>query len=246
MEKNKQTKMDIFKNLLLLARPAAGKSEVIDFLKNQPIDKRVERFHIGEITVIDDFPFLWRWFEEDALLNTMGHNRIYTDELGYFKQKIFWDLLIHMINLEYDKVNRDLEQRESKTTFLIEFSRGKDHGGYQRAFPILSNRILQNASILYIDVSWEESLRKNRARFNPKKPDGILEHSVPDKKLKKMYYECDFKEISYSSANLINIREFYVPYQIMENEDDVTSKGGIYLEERLKSVLDALWDNKFA
>ena len=38
---------DHFEILCLLARPAAGKSEVIHYLKNlDPID-RLERFHIG-------------------------------------------------------------------------------------------------------------------------------------------------------------------------------------------------------
>jgi len=35
-------------------------------------------------------------------------------------------------------------------------------------------------STIYIDVTWEESLRKNRLRFNPQRPDSVLEHSLPD------------------------------------------------------------------
>jgi hypothetical protein len=45
-----------FDILLLIARPAAGKSEIIDYLKNLPQDERRRRFHIGEFDEIDDFP----------------------------------------------------------------------------------------------------------------------------------------------------------------------------------------------
>ena len=81
-------------------------------------------------------------------------------------------------------------------TIILEFSRGKEHGGYKSAFSHLSEEIISGAAILYVDVSWEESLRKNRIRFNPEKPDSILEHSLPDEKLAKMYFETDWNEIS--------------------------------------------------
>ena len=34
-----------------------------------------------------------------------------------------------------------------------------------------------------VQVSFAESLRKNRKRFNPERPDSILEHAVDEKKL---------------------------------------------------------------
>ena len=51
--------------ILLIARPAAGKSEIIDYLKKTPETKREERFHVGAFDEIDDFPMLWAWFEEE-------------------------------------------------------------------------------------------------------------------------------------------------------------------------------------
>ena len=59
---------DIFDILFLLARPAAGKSEIIHYLQNLDEKERSSRFHIGKMHVIDDFPMLWTWFEEDDLL----------------------------------------------------------------------------------------------------------------------------------------------------------------------------------
>ena len=169
------TNSNIFPIILLIARPAAGKSEIIKYLSDLDETERKNAFHIGNMRVIDDFPYLWRWFEEDKLLEKMGKDHLYTDENGYFLHEYLWDLLIKMIGLEYEKAIRDTTDIENTTT-IIEFSRGKQHGGYQRALPQLSPKILKELAVLYVEVPWEESLRKNRKRFNPDKPDSILEH----------------------------------------------------------------------
>ena len=56
-----------FDIVILNGRPAAGKSEVIDFLKKVPVDERISRFHIGDFEEIDDFPILFERFEDDEL-----------------------------------------------------------------------------------------------------------------------------------------------------------------------------------
>ena len=63
----------------------------------------MKQFHVGPLIEIDDFPMLWTWFEEDALLEKMGHPRLHTDADGYFTRKYLWDLLIERIGLEYQK-----------------------------------------------------------------------------------------------------------------------------------------------
>ena len=237
MNKNK-----LFRIILLLARPAAGKSEIIQYLQSLTLKDRINRFHLGRIHVIDDFPMIWTWFEEDGLLTQMGFPRIYTDENGYFLQQYLWDLLIERMNIEYTKFKRDDNNFEDHTV-IIEFSRGKEHGGYKSAFSHLSDELIHSAAILYINVSWEESLRKNRKRFNPEKPDSILEHSLPDEKLTKMYYETDWNEISAKNNEFIKVGSSLVPYSIFENEDDVTSGKIHELDKRLQSTLDSLWNN---
>ena len=229
--------MQAFKTLLLIARPAAGKSEVINYLKHTPVEERIERFHIGSFTEIDDFPMLWAWFEEDALLERMGHPRLHTDSEGYFNQVYLWDLLIERIGLEYQKLMRDF----SGDTVIIEFSRGAEHGGFHRAFKHLSDHILENLAVLYIDVPWEESLRKNRKRFNPDRPDSILEHGLPDSKMEKLYKETDWPELTRNNPNFLTIKGQKVPYVVFDNTDDVTTGQGSELGERLEQVLQTLW-----
>ncbi len=241
---NEVTKeLSIFPILLLTARPAAGKSEIIKFLSDMDPADRKKDFHLGRMKVIDDFPFLWRWFEEDHLLSQMNQERLFTDEEGYFKFIHQWDLLIHLINLEYGKFIRD-EEESDEYSVILELSRGKDHGGYNRAFPVLSNEILMKLSILYVNVSWSESLRKNRKRFNPDKPDSILEHGLPDRKLEKMYSECDFLELAEKDNSFISIRNRNIPYAIFENEDDITTEYKPSLRKRLEDSLNLLWENQ--
>ena len=157
-----------FETLLLLARPAAGKSEIIDFLKKTPPEQRLEKYHIGQMTEFDDFPILWGWFEEDAILEKLGYPRFHSDGDGYFIGNHHWDVLIERLCLDHHKWLRDGQPETEARTAIMEFSRGSEHGGYQRAFEHISPEVASRAAILYLDVSWQESLRKNRKRFNPR------------------------------------------------------------------------------
>lgn len=233
--------MNTFDILLLIARPAAGKSEIIAHLKNTPIKDRIEKYHIGEFVEIDDFPMLWTWFEEDAILAELGHPRIHTDDDGCFLYPYQWDLLIRRINLEYEKALRDKPADDEGKTFIIEFARGTSHGGFQRAFEHLSKNIAEHLAILYIDVSWEESLRKNRSRFNPDRPDSILEHGLSDQKMESLYRYSDWAMITAEQPETILIQGIQVPYVVFENEDDVTSRGGESLSSRLEEKLSGLF-----
>jgi hypothetical protein len=233
--------MEVFKTILLIARPAAGKSEIINYLKQIPIDERKELFHIGEFAEIDDFPMLWTWFEEDALLEKMGHPRLHTTSDGYFKYQYLWDILVERISLEHQKMMRDF----TDDTIVLEFSRGSEHGGYQSAFNHLSKEILQDLAILYVDVPWEESLRKNRQRFNPDRPDSILEHGLPDEKLERLYRETDWHDLIKGQPDKLTIQDIEVPYVVFDNSDDVTTNQGPALGERLSALLDQLWQNYF-
>ena len=233
----------IFPILILNGRPAAGKSEVIDYLLKLDADTRRERFHVGELYELDDFPMLWTWFEEDAILERkLGRPRLHTDADGYFVHNDLWHLLIERLSLEYEKLLRDDPNLHDTHTVLIEFSRGSEHGGYRAAYPHLSDAILRQAGIFYIDVPYEESLRKNRRRFNPDRPDSILEHGLPDEKLERLYKEVDWHELAAADPEVIRVRGFDVPYVVFSNHDDVTTTLGPVFEARMAETLGTLWE----
>jgi hypothetical protein len=238
----KMNNIGIFRVILLIARPAAGKSEIIAYLKSVPLEERIKRFHIGELDEIDDFPMLWTWFEEDALLKKMGYPPIHTDQDGYFLNQYFWDLLIERIGLEYSKRLRDTADYNERYTTLLEFSRGSEHGGYRSAFAHLSQEIIKGMAVLYVDVSWEESLRKNRKRFNPNKPDSILEHGLSDDKLERLYKESDWQAVSQVDKHYLSIQGHQVPYVVFNNHDDLTSQPGTALGDRLELIIHELWE----
>ena len=122
----------------------------------------------------------------------------------------------------------------------MEFSRGSEHGGFREAFSHFSAEFLSRAAVLYIDVSYEESLRKNRKRFNPDRPYSILEHGLPDEKLEKLYKDSDWAELSAGDPEYLSIGEVQVPYVVFANEDDVTTPGGEPLGARLEECLGRL------
>ncbi len=234
----------IFEVLVLLGRPAAGKSEILEHLRNTELSKRIEKYHIGKLDVIDDFPMLWAWFEEDAILSKkFAKPRLHSDDDGYFKYPYLWNLLIERIALDYQKRTRDDSNYHQHTTTIIEFSRGSQHGGYFQAFEHLSDQILARAGVVYVQVSFAESLRKNRRRFNPQRPDSILEHGLEDEKLERLYRDDDWHDLiaASGSPNYLKVRGERIPYSIFENEDDVTTQGGEALARRLEETLGRLW-----
>jgi hypothetical protein len=239
-----------FDIIILNGRPAAGKSEVIDYLKNIPVEERIERFHIGEFHEIDDFPILWEQFEDDDLLEEMGLPRLISEkEFEYkgktyaghvFRDKWYWNFLIKKMNFIYKKFLRDNpDYYKNQGTVILEFSRGSEHGGFKTAYDYLSDEILKQAATLYISVTWEESLRKNRRRFNPDKPDSILEHGLEDLKLEKLYKESDWDEFA-SDPDYLTVRDVKVPYGVFENMPEKTDKPDV-LGAHLEEVLAGLW-----
>ncbi len=242
---------DAFDIVILNGRPASGKSEVIDYIKQCPVEERRERFHIGEFDELDDFCVLWERFEDDDIFERHGKPRLISDTHytyegkeyeGYvFKDKFFWNFLIEKFNLEYSKLLRDNPSYHEEKTLFIEFSRGSEHGGFKTAYDYLSDEILERARTLYINCSWEESLRKNRRRFNPDKPDSVLEHALEDKKIEMLYKESDWDAFSGGDPQFLLVRDRRVPYAVFQNEPEITNQPdalGAHLEE----VLGRLWN----
>ncbi len=234
---------DAFDVLILIARPAAGKSEVIDYLQSTPMKERARRFHVGPFQVIDDFPMLWAWFEEDDILeHIFDRPRLHSTSEHNFKDDVLWHVLMERISLEYTKLVRDAPDYHRANTALIEFSRGGGSGGYRKAFQHLSDDLLRRAAVMYVEVTFEDSMRKNRRRFNPDRPGSILEHGLPDHKIERIYKEDDFADFSAADPRWLAVRDIRVPYVVFENHDDVTTDQPEQLGRRLEERLGALWE----
>jgi hypothetical protein len=239
----------LFPVLILNGRPAAGKSEIIDYLKSVPVRERVARFRIGEIEEFDDFPILWERFEDDDIWERNGRGRVYSDTSftyegrrheGYvFKDRFFWDFLLQKLSFAYERRLGREPGYHSTRTALFEFSRGAEHGGWAQAYPQLSDAVLARACTIYIDVPWEESLRRNHRRRNPDRPDSILEHSIEDKKLEMLYRHSDWREFAAADPHFLRVRGHRIPYAVFSNDPEVTDRPE-ELGRRLREVTESL------
>ena len=123
-------------------------------------------------------------------------------------------------------------------TIIIECARGGPDGasmpltgsnGYQYSLPMFCPEILENAAILYIWVTPEESRRKNADRADPNDPGSNLHHGVP---LAVMLgeYGCDDMEYLVKTSDVPNTvrvpahgTTYHVPIGIFDNRVDKTS-----------------------
>ena len=230
-----------FPVILLIGRPAAGKSEIIDYLKKLPDGVRCARLHIAPFVEIDDFVWVWQIFEDDRVWERLGRERLLTDTKLYFKDPFTWNFLIGKINLEFEKYLTRDPGFLGAHTILVEFARGGENG-FADAFAHLSDEILSRAAIVYVSVSYEESFRRNRRRAKPGQEDSILYHSLPDEKMEKYYKTNDWAKLSGGkSQGIIQVREHRVPFAVFQNEPEQTddpAKLGPALEE----VFGKLWE----
>jgi hypothetical protein len=228
-----------FPVLILTGRPAAGKSEVIAFLKSTPPAERLGRFRIGEFEELDDFLYVWETFEVDDMLTQHGRPRLWTDEKYWFRDDFIWDLYLERINLEYrKKIARDPAYHDGKTT-LIEFARGGERG-IAHALDCLHPDILSRAALVYIRVSYQESVRKNRARARKGEEHSILYHSLPDEKMEYYYRTNDWEEIAARDPSYISVKDYRVPYAVFENEPEKTGDPA-RIGTELERVTEKLW-----
>jgi hypothetical protein len=231
-----------FPVLIITGRPAAGKSEVIDFLKKADPNERLSKFHISDFEELDDFVYVWETFETDDILSRHGKPRVWTDEKYWFKDHFIWNLYIERINLEYrKKLARNLNYHDGKTT-LIEFARGGDNGIYE-ALSYLHEDVLRRASLMYIKVSYEESVRKNRRRARPGEEHSILHHSLPDAKMDFYYRTNDWEKLAAKDPNYIEVKGFKIPYAVFENEPEKTLDPALIAQE-LERATRKLWGMK--
>ncbi len=231
-----QKKLDV---LLFIGRPAAGKSETIDFLNHCSEEERLQTYHMAPLREFDDFVYVWQTFENDNIREHMGLPRRDTDTDLYFLDDRIWDFFIERIDLDFRKELARDPAFLDRHTVLMEFARGGEHG-FEEAFQHLSHELLARAAILYIDVSYEESLRKNRRRFRPEQADSILYHSLEDAKMERYYKTNDWAQLSGGKDDgFLAIQGHQVPFAVFHNEPEKTLDPAL-LGPALRDVADRL------
>lgn len=210
--------MKVFKKLILVGRPASGKSEFIDFMKHQDEAKRQEVFHIGSLTELDDFVWLWQKFEEDDIWQKTGHGRLFSKVDKHAYTITDGSLLDYCL----ERFNAEVPKQPTDGTIFIEFARGAGDGGYHYALSKLSDDVLKDAAILFIYASYEEAYRRNEARYKEKLKHSVLAHKVPDEDMIRFGKEIDWLDITGNQPKgYLSIRSHSIPFVTMNNEPEL-------------------------
>lgn len=237
--------MKTFDNILLLGRPAAGKSEFIDCLKMKSDAERAEMFHIGKFEELDDFMWLWEKFLEDDLWEEANHDRVYSFRDGHnyglnADSGRLFDLMIIRFNKEAHKRCVANPELYKEGTLFIEFSRGGKNG-YSHAISMLSEDILRRSVIVYVRVSFDESWRRNIARYEEKLRHSSLAHMAPRKVMETFYKVDDWEQVSGGKdSGYVDVKDIEIPFVTVLNEPEIKEPGP--LAERYHPSLKRLME----
>lgn len=238
----------LFQNILLLGRPASGKSEFIDFMKNVSDADRSAKYHIGKFKEMDDFPWIWEKFMEDNIWEKAGYPRLYSfggDNPGLKPEGgPLFDFCMAKFSVEYDKQYPADSNFYKDGTLVIEFARGGDNA-YAKALAQLSPEILKKSAILFVLVSYDESCRRNNARYQEKLQHSILAHKVPDLTMETFYKAHDWLELTqHKPDGYVTANGIKVPFVTMNNAPELTDP--VQLDDRYGKALTRLMELKNA
>jgi hypothetical protein len=233
----------LFQHLFVLGRPACGKSEFIDFMRKLPDGERAARFGIGRFEEIDDFPWLWEACVEDEAREARGQPRLVSERTaeGYnITRPKFRGSLVAQFNEQIAARYLSNPSFYEGGTLLIEFARGRDDT-FRESLERFERAVLEPAAILFIHVSFEESQRRNTARYRPGSEASTLFHKVPDRDMNGFFRDNDWEEISGGAGEgWLHLSGVRVPFVTMNNEPE--TKDGVVLGERYGRALLRLLD----
>jgi hypothetical protein len=237
---------DHFHHLIITGRAASGKSEFLDFLKRVPVPRRLELYHIGEFKEVDDFLWIWEMGETDDLWEKLGKKRRWTKNVGvgYVESDgndIFWEFLDIKLNRTLTEKYLNNTGFYKDNTLFVEFARG-GRDGYRRVLNALDGAILKDTAIFFINNTFEESVRRNNARYEAKKKYSILAHKTPDEVMEGYYKFNDWDELCGGrDEGYLNIKGVNnVPFVSVWNIPEVTAPADI--EARFAPPLKRLWE----
>jgi hypothetical protein len=94
-----------FSTLLLLALPASGKSEIRKFMHTLGDKECLERFHVGSVVEVDDYPYVNLMRQVDRWLWNKGKQSLFfQSNTKPFIDPFLWGALIELINEDYDQI----------------------------------------------------------------------------------------------------------------------------------------------
>jgi hypothetical protein len=214
-----------FDHLFVLGRPAGGKSEFIDFMKKAGDEERARTYGIGRFEEVDDFPWLWDACLADDDREARGLAREVSERTpeGYnITQPKFRGSLVDRFNDVIRSRYLSNPRFYDTGTLLIEFARGTDDG-FLDSLERFDPAILARAAILYINVSFEESYRRNNARYRQGQEESILFHKVPDRDMYGFFRDNDWARITGGAPDgRLALRGVQVPFVSMLNEPEST------------------------
>lgn len=232
-----------FENLILIALPGSGKSEIRKCLEKQDSAFRKQEFHIAELKEIDDYQMVAGWIKHDNAAQRTGLQRVFTEkptkDEGDFIDSKQWDILDNYLNNEYEALLRRTPNIHDTSTVIFECARGGPANatfpishGYQRTLENLTPEILKKSAILYIKVPCAEVIKKNDARFREEDPFGELTHRVPTNVMRDSYGCDDIEWLIQQSDRKGFVKtqqNIYVPIGVFDNTNDLTS---VMLQEK--------------
>jgi hypothetical protein len=237
----------IFEHLFVLGRPAGGKSEFIDFMKKLPADQRADEFGIGRFEEVDDFPWLFQACLDDDERESRGEPRQVSEQVpeGYnITREGFRGALVDHFNATIREKFLSRPSFYADGTLLIEFARGIGDG-FRVSLERFDREVLRRAAILYIDVSFEESYRRNDARYRKGQEESILFHKVPDRDMLGFFRDNDWRAMTDGAEDgWLSLAGERLPFVSMGNEPESTDP--VVLGNRYGRALRRLRDMKFA
>jgi hypothetical protein len=232
-----------FDNLMLIGRAAAGKSELIDFLKHLSEADRLEKYHIGAFEEVDDFPWLYQMWQDEDLWEKLGRKRTLATKRDNVYLTLDWeiyDFTILKFNREIEKKQKENPDYYNNNTLFVEYARGQADA-YKKTLNLFEKDVLERTAIFYLDNTFEESMRRNTIRATDKDTEQtILHHRTPLEVMEHYYKINDWQEFTEKKPHgFLDVHGVKVPFVTVWNMPETLDFNE--LEKRYGPALDQLW-----